>query len=258
MLNMIFVYDPDYFAIEWSDLGPAFAIIGWLIALFIYIKRRRIKRLNYAIHHQLVISKSISTIPGLKLIMRGQKIDTLNNSKISILNSGNLTIHKSDFTRDHLRILIKNHDKFLAADLFDTTFANNVNLDTVLDDQIAELNISFDYMDPNEQFTFAIWTSGPRAPDISIQGSLKGTEIKSPNKNWYREINSLATIVLTILFLFMMSGFLNMWPKAVNDKLSWSSLALMAIFLVVYMAYKPDKVKIHPIGKSTNSKSNLN
>ena len=140
--------------IEWLATNPklnfTIAIIGLFLAIFFYIKSKKVKLPYYAISSQNIVRDLVSRIDSLEMLYAGERIENLTATKIAFWNAGNDTIKREDIPdKAPLTINVKKGYKILNAIILHFIEKSNEFSIHISDDK-SHITIDFEYLDKNE------------------------------------------------------------------------------------------------------------
>jgi hypothetical protein len=165
--------------------ATAIAVVGLLLAIFIYRKQTKNKNLVYANKESVLIGASHDSLGGkLKVTFDDKNVSRVTRSVFVIWNAGRETTRGSDIaTADLLRIELPRDTLILLASV-DRSSRDAISFKITQDDSNSDrvtLKLSFDFLDYGDGVNLSIVHS-------SSAGScaLKGTLIGMPKgiKNW--------------------------------------------------------------------------
>lgn len=174
----------------WGIGGFAVGVIALILSVIFYIRGKKRKLLLYRITSTHLISKKITTIPGLSILLNGQPIENLSSTQIEFINSGNQVINFSDFALlEPLSIVVDGQFYNLEHSCeVSSSNPNSIPQIEVVNDCTA--NIKFDFLKPKQSMTIALFHSGT----IFIIGELKDGKISEQ-----RDYSKIIFFVLGII-----------------------------------------------------------
>lgn len=178
----------------WGIGGFAVGVIALILSVIFYIRGKKRKLLFYRITSTQLISKKITTIPGLSILLNGQPIENLSSTQIEFTNSGNQVINSSDFALlEPLSIVVDGQFYNLEHSCeVSSSSPNSIPQIESVNDWTA--NIKFDFLKPKQSITIALFHSGT----ILIIGELKDGKISGQRD--YSKIISFISFALGIIF----------------------------------------------------------
>lgn len=88
--------------------GIVVGLIGLIVSVFLYFRSKSKKILEYEIDSTQLMTKTMTSIPNLKVTINDQPVESLTSTTIKFSNAGNQSIVLSDFaTKEPLGITIK-------------------------------------------------------------------------------------------------------------------------------------------------------
>ncbi|CAN5613688.1 hypothetical protein BH23BAC4_BH23BAC4_06030 [soil metagenome] len=162
------------------DLSLVIGITGIVLAIFFYISSRRNKLLAYSVKSIPIIYKMYSTIPGLTIYHKDQKIEQLVSTEVVIWNKGSDIIDRDDVAQSQpVTLSITKDFKVLDISISRvSSSANNFNLVPINNDS---WRVEFEYFGANEGLSVQILhdyeTSFYRAETEAFEviGTIKGS-----------------------------------------------------------------------------------
>jgi hypothetical protein len=161
--------------------GLIIGLIGIILAIYFFVKSKKLKKKNYQLKSFNLIHESVSDLPDLEVKYKGNEVNNLTITKIAIWNSGNQTINSQDLVDlDPLRIYGSEGIEVFDIEIIDVVESSN-------DYQLIRENdywkLVFDYVDPEQGCGIVIYHSGKESSDILISGKLKGQGTIEQNDN---------------------------------------------------------------------------
>ena len=166
---------PEYIDINvfTQILSLSIGIIGLILGILFYLKGKKNKKPIFSIRSYNLINELSGKIPQLEVLYSGNKISNLTISKIAFWNDGNATITKQDIApADPIKILTDDKIEIFDAEILEKIDANNFELINL--DNKSKI-ISFDFLAHNEGAIFKVIHSGKSSKDISIVGTIIGS-----------------------------------------------------------------------------------
>ena len=157
--------------IAWLIL--ALVTIGSLVyAIYCQKANKERKEISYLLHSEQLILKERALFKEIKLICKEKELDNLCFSKIAIWNSGNKMLNGTDLAESQsLSIEVAQGVELIDYHIFDITEkSNHISVEL---DGTQKLNVSFDYLNPNDGIALLIIHSGEK-DDIGVGGIIKG------------------------------------------------------------------------------------
>lgn len=151
-----------------------FTLLGVIIAVFFYLKGRRLKEPRYSFRSHSLIKDFTQQINGLGITFAGQPISSLMVTKMAFWNRGKDTINSSDIPMlDPFEIKIQDQYEILSAELILKTNESNQAICSIYPDK-KTVKIAFDYFDQNDGFVLQILHTGEKTDNLKISGTVKG------------------------------------------------------------------------------------
>lgn len=164
-------------SIIWSLLS-VFTIGSTFFGIYTWKKGREKRRISYCKKTNQVIYGGKKLIESLNITYDGVVVDALSISRIMIWNSGNRVLSVSDFaSADRLSIKACENERLLDCQLIDESESNNR---FELSSDGKTLNISFEFIDPNQGSVIQVVHSGG-GDSIRLCGRIKGGSIQEWN-----------------------------------------------------------------------------
>lgn len=186
-------------------------IIG-IIMTYFSLQR---KSISYSVERATGLKDTLKKYDKLYVFFRGNRIDSLSVAKMTIWNSGNITINRDDISEiEPLLISSLEENTILGFDiLYQSKTANNF----VVKLHDGKISVGFDYIDKNEGVILKVYFSGTEYNWITASGSLKGIkEIKInqgifnyPKVIWFDFICLIVGLLgffLMLLFQYLLPG----------------------------------------------------
>lgn len=174
-------------SILWGIIGLAG---GFLVSLLFFRLSKRKRKLSYLISTTPIIVKKISKISDLIITYKNNNIDNLSTSYIKIKNIGNDTLEDNDFPElNKLSLVTDGIFLINSIDELDITKSNKYMKISPLLISPREIELSFDYFDPKNEFSCNIFHTG----SIKVSGSIKNGKII--NNTQIEKVNHYKTIL---------------------------------------------------------------
>lgn len=251
----------QFLAIPW--LSTIVAIISVIVAVYFYLRSRKVKRLAYQLNEITVVGGSNAAFPKeVEIQFEGRKVDCVTVSHIVLWNAGNVTIDGNEIvTSDPLRIELTAGGDILKIDVLKGTRKVNAIRLLPRNDARNVVAVVFDYLDPNDGATLRILHTATRGA-IVCTGTVRGLPGGPSNygailleRNVRSNSQSLLSFIVNRrrIFLWVMLSFgilfsllgllLPIWSRwfpsfAVPTpespaQLRWPSVALGAIYSIL-------------------------
>lgn len=201
-----------------------------IVSIFLYFKSKKIKALSYDITSINVLKGTTDKFRKLKVNFSGNEICNFTVSKISIWNSGNITINGQDISEaDPLRIVGSDEIAILDAEIiYESKMANKVEF-TIQDGVIYS---TFDYIDQDEGAILKIYHNGTTSKDLTLLGSIKGI----------KQINGTGNLLRSS----MLKSFDLIEKWALNDTIRRALVSgyfvVAPIFFLIYAIFFPKTI----------------
>ncbi|NTG74451.1 hypothetical protein G6M02_14080 [Agrobacterium rhizogenes] len=154
--------------------GSGLGIAGIVLAVLFYFKGRQKSLLCYTTENISVVGTSDARFSSdLQINYQGKLVPRVTSSKLIVWNAGNMVIKRDDVSiQDILRIDLLNNSEALSIDIkaVSRPLVNCVTLNKTKD----HVDISFDFLEPQEGFSLEIIHSG-RPSDIALNGTIVGS-----------------------------------------------------------------------------------
>lgn len=215
---------------QWLNLiFLSIAILSIFVSIYLFRKSRKLKKPVFDKRSLNVISDSIKRIGDIEVKYKGNKVENLTVTKVAFWNSGNDTINDNDQApTDKLRISVDNEFEILESEIvFQTDKTNNIQIDK----QKNEVQISFDYLDPNHGGIIKFVHTGRSSSNVNLIGTFKGSaKLKRLNSGVF---NLSASIMVTLPLIGKI--FESEKEKKIMQKLfPWVVLATGIVFGSAY------------------------
>jgi hypothetical protein len=258
--------------VDW--VGYAIGILGFLLALFSYLKGKKEKSPCYSTYSRNIIREYISSIENLEIKYSGQKIENLTISKIAFWNAGKEIINWDDIVESApLSIHSKNGYEILGKKIIASNESTNkFSLVDMVDK--AVINIKFDYIWKNNGFVALVYHTGKSNADIEICGKLKSVDkLKHISRETLEKfflyslylvyfLYFLIWVVLFFILFFLCVEILNLLPidhipGIPDDDVILGLSALSSILSMLVTAFLYDKKRAKVREKIANLVSKL-
>jgi hypothetical protein len=158
------------------------ALLSILLAVFFYIKSRKVRYPTYLVRNVSLVEENIGKIKDIKISYFGSNVKNLSVARVALWNKGKETINKKDVAQiDPLTISAANGNQLLGIEiLYKKNISNNFSIDPIDDAENPgqhlqnKLRIDFDYFDKDEGIVLQVFHSGKSSSDILIDGTVKG------------------------------------------------------------------------------------
>ena len=188
---------------QWLNLiFLSLAMLSIVVSIYLYRKSRKRKKPVFDKRSINVISDTIQQIGEIDVTFKGSKIENLTVTKVAFWNDGNDTINDTDQApTDTLKIAISEDYNILESEvIFQSNYTNNIKAN-ISNNQI---DISFDYLDPNQGGIIKFVHTGKKSSDIDLTGTFKGAnKLKRVNSGLF---NIGASIVLPLPMIGKLSN----------------------------------------------------
>ena len=182
----------------WGIGGFAVGVIALILSIVFYLCGKKRQLLEHQTTSIQLITKRMSNISGLTITFNNAPIENLTSTTIKFINSGNQTIHSSDFaSMEPLSIVVngcfyslKNSCKIESDNPNSTPQIEILNMNTAY--------IQFDFLKPKQSFSITLLHNGK----LIIEG-----ELKNGTRREYRSHNNIYAIVKLISY-FVLTSFL--------------------------------------------------
>lgn len=152
----------------------ALASIG--LAVFFYIKSKKVKTPTYIVRTISLVKESIKKIETVQINYGGEKVSNLSITKLAFWNDGKSTINSQDIARiEPIKICIEPEYDILECEiLFSKNPSNDFNL--TLSEDKKTITVNFDYIDFEEGIVVQICHTGSSNKDICVTGQVKSVK----------------------------------------------------------------------------------
>lgn len=164
----------DLMSIPW--LGTLIGIFGIFIAIFFYLRSRKISRLAYQHDTTSIIGSADARFPNeLEIYFDGKAVPRVTLERIVLWNAGNTTLRGSQIVKtDPLRFELRNSNaSILKVNVLKHSREVNACSVTRRKDNQRIADINFDFLDPGDGIAIEIIHSGS-SEDLEIRGTLIG------------------------------------------------------------------------------------
>jgi hypothetical protein len=161
----------------WNVGGFLIGVVGIVLAVFYYMRSRRLIRLSYSLRRFTIFGENVGTLPGLSISCGGKPISKLFDYRMLIWNSGSKVVHPSSFaSSDPLRIQLGSEcNSVVGVNILGaSTSANHVTVLMQVPDQIS---IDFEYLDRKQGAVLSILSDAELWPPPRLEGIVKGGAI---------------------------------------------------------------------------------
>ncbi len=230
----------------YNVISISLAVLGILVAIFIYYKTSKKREPVYLIKNISLLDEHVNELRPIEVTYEKSKIKNLSVAHIAIWNAGKETVNKSDFAKsDPLRVVSSNNHKILDAMIVSQPEPTNAFKVSLLGKSLKKrVKIDFDYFDLNQGIVLKVYHTGNSKEDITVCGTVKKFgQIKSIDSAWS----------MSLLKVFEKYGFLN--PVTYLPKKYKRALA--SIFLLVLPVVPLTEILFPEVYKSTTTKANI-
>lgn len=229
---------PEYIDINvfTQILSLSIGIIGLFLAILFYRKGKKNKKPIFSIRSYNLVNELSGKIPKLEVLYSGNKINNLTISKIAFWNDGNGTIKNQDIApADPIKILTDDKIEIFEAEILEKIDANNFEL---IDLDNKSKIISFDFLAHNEGAIFKVIHSGKSSKDISIAGTIIGSnrpkELNSINIYKFPYINRKILILMYFIVILILP-FIIIIENNFAIKLFFTIGLILSVFITIYV-----------------------
>jgi hypothetical protein len=196
---------------QWLTIVTALG--GAVLAVYLYARGNRRKQPKWVIVTGSIIEEYQSVLPGLEVLYRDAKIDSLAVSNVAFWNAGRETIDGTDIApADLLRIEGPGSVHLLAAGLVATN--NDASRFSVrLNPERNKVIITFDFLDQNQGGVIAVAHTRPSKEELLVRGTIKGSD---PLKRHRLRDEELTAIRRSLNPIPLSRGALSMYLGAVG------------------------------------------
>lgn len=248
-----------------SLLGIALTLIFGVMAVYFYLKTRRVTRLSYAVNAASLVTEQVASIDGLRVTHHDKEVDNLSVARVWIENTGSTTIRWEDVApKDPLRVVVmepQHRTEFARLDIKPEivsapssanevvaslqNIAGEFDQDFVLADgrergPAYAIELGFRYLAPGEHILLAMVHNVPGEDAvISLNGTLIGGRLKmlSGPERWYERKEGPFALATAIPVLMLALTAISIRPdtektiryhlnQTVSDSLAESSHAV--------------------------------
>ena len=217
--------------------GIAGIVAGIIVATFFFLIGQNKKLLEYQVITANLVTKDITNIPGISIMLDGEPLEDLVSTTIKFTNSGNQTIVPDDFaTLEPLGATVTG--QFLSAKHGYQVSCDNPNscpYIKIINDNTA--NIDFDFLKPKQSFTITLWHSGI----LSVLGELKAgrrrkyREVYSTSKSLRFSLGLLSIVNIYMIFMFLLAILHEDYPSSWTNIDYSSPMVLFALTTAVIL-----------------------
>lgn len=211
-------------------------IVGIFLAILFYLKGKKNKIPIFSVRSYNLVNELSGKIQKLEVLYSGNKINNLTISKIAFWNDGNETIKNQDIApADPIKILIDDKFEIFEAEILEKKEANNFEL---IDLDYKSKIISFDFLAHNEGAIFKVIHSGKSSKDISIVGTIIGSNRpKEFNSNLFIKFPFInRKFLISVYFiLVLIFSFIIISENNYIIKLFCSIYLLVLIICTIYL-----------------------
>lgn len=220
--------------------GIAGIVIGAIIATFFFYIGKSKKIIEYQVISTNLITKDMTNIPGISIVLDGKPIEDLVSTTIKFINSGNQTIYPNNFaTLEPLGATVSG--QFLNIHNYQAISDNPNSCPYVTFVNGNTVSIEFDFLKPKQSITVTLWHSG----SITVLGELKSgkkqecLEVQSTSKSLLISLALFSVLNINILFRFFLSQYSGElivdWAHVdLNSPLAVFSLVLAILFVSMF------------------------
>lgn len=165
----------------WGIGGFSVGVIALILSIIFYIRGKKKQLLEYQRNSTPLITDQMADIPGLMIAFNGQLVYELVSTTIEFTNSGNQTIHSSDFaTLAPLNLITTG--LFFVDGILDKSIVSSDNPN--LNPQIKVvgpqgISLTFEYLKPKQSFSVSVLHTGV----VSVKGDLTSGNLKERENN---------------------------------------------------------------------------
>lgn len=159
----------------WGGIPLGVSILGIALAIFFYLRGRRVARLSLQRSDVTVLGQPGAAFTNaLEIRFEGNLVPRVTSSRLVIWNSGKTTIRRNDLVgADPLRLQVGGDGEILRASIVGATRAVNKFEVGVSSGNVDRALLTFDFLDPADGVTIDVVHSGGRA-DLEISGTVIG------------------------------------------------------------------------------------
>ena len=195
-------------SILWGIIG---IVGGFLVSLLFFTLSQKQRKLSYSISTTPIIVKKNTKISDLVITYKDRNIDNLSTSYIKIKNIGNDTLELNDFPELN-KLSLTTDGVFLINSINELEITKSNKFMKINPSLISSnrIELSFDYFDPKNEFSFSVFHTG----DIKVCGSIKNGKITNDTQiekiNHYKAIlkDFLPMALLIICAIFYILNFI--------------------------------------------------
>lgn len=229
---------PEYIDINvfTQILSLSIGIIGLFLAILFYLKGKKNKKPIFSIRSYNLVNELSGEIPQLEVLYSGNKISNLTISKIAFWNDGNETITNQDIApADPIKILTDDKIEIFEAEILEKIDANNFEL---IDLDNKSKIISFDFLAHNEGAIFKVIHSGKSSKDISIVGTIIGSNRpKEFNSRFFLKFPYINRKILILMYflIILIFPFIIIIENNFTIKLFFTIGLILCVFVTIYI-----------------------
>jgi len=157
----------------------ALAILGMLLAVFIFFRSQRNKTPCFDRVNNTIIEGLHKSLDGLEVHYKGSAQERVTVTKLLFWNQGRDTIDRSDLVeKDKLRVVSPDQVEVLDIKIiYTSTESCAVELgEQTNEGEATFFPITFDFLDHKDHFVIQIVHNGSSDKDFSIEGKIKGVK----------------------------------------------------------------------------------
>lgn len=208
-------------------VGIPALIIGTAVTIWIFIRQKNIKKLEYRIiANESLLSYHKDLEKDLVILFKDKKIDNLAFLLLEFENTGNISIIKSDFD-SNLDIKFKNYTAIFGIELINI-YPKNIDLNTIR--EIDSFSIEPYLINPKDKFSVKILYDN-KSFDYEINARIAGVkEITKASESKDFSLNSF----LVVLFITIASlGVIFTITKGLNFLIENLCAFIIGIILII-------------------------
>jgi hypothetical protein len=157
-------------------IGPAIGLTSLALGIVFFAngRRARMKGPTWHARSNNLIQNFSSKVPGLEILFRNDKIDTLTVTRLAFWNRGMATIDRNDIApADPVKIISTGDARLLNVEIIQTNNSAS-QVETSLDPDGKSALIAFDFLDHNQGVVVQIIHTGVSGDALTVQGTIKG------------------------------------------------------------------------------------
>lgn len=218
-------------------IGILIGVISIFLAIFFFLKSRKIRIPLYSIASYNLLRKEIKGLENVDIKFKNEAVDNLTVSKIAFWNGGRLVIDRNDLPEGYQLKIHPNEGIriFNAEILYVDEDSNQIKLR--FNEKQSEVIIDFEYLDFKQGAVINVLHSGNSSDGVKITGVVKGA-----GKFKYSDLNEEGYSFLIALLIVMIAQIGSSSEK--NPSYFW--LALMIIPVAVFLIRRHLKLKSFP------------